>query len=65
MLQDHYQPTTIPPANGNSPRLAEIAARADRMARELAAFAATPTQAAIVSAIARAALARAFDVRVA
>lgn len=61
MRQDHHQPITIQPANGNSPRLADIAARADRMARELAAMAGTPSQAEIVSAIARAALARAFN----
>ncbi|WP_319614724.1 hypothetical protein [Acidiphilium acidophilum] len=45
--------------------MADIAARADHMARELAALAATPSQAAIVAQIARAALSRAFDVRVA
>ena len=48
------------PANNNSPRLADIVARADRMAGELAALAATPSQAAIVAQIARAALSRAF-----
>jgi alkylhydroperoxidase/carboxymuconolactone decarboxylase family protein YurZ len=53
-------------ANNNSPRLADIAVRADHMARELAALAAlaaTPSQAAIVVQIARAALSRAFDAR--
>jgi hypothetical protein len=40
--------------------LADIVARADLMARELAALAATPSQAAIVAQIAHAALSRAF-----
>lgn len=60
MKRDLDQPITIRPANENSPRLAAIVARADQMAAELAALAATPTQAAIVASIARAALARAF-----
>jgi len=49
-----------PAAANNSPRLADIVATADRMARELAALAGSPTQAAIVASIAHAALARAF-----
>ncbi|WP_287994673.1 hypothetical protein [Acidiphilium sp.] len=52
--------STIQPGGNNSPRLADIVARADRMAGELAALAATPSQAAIVASIARAALSRAF-----
>lgn len=64
VIQDHHQ-TTTNPARDNSPRLADIAARADRMARELAALAATPSQAAIVAQIARAALSRAFDMGIA
>jgi hypothetical protein len=49
----------LPPAD-KSPRIADIAARADRMARELAAMASNPSQAAIVASIAYAALNRAF-----
>ncbi len=64
MIQDQYQ-TITKSAPDNSPRVVDIAARADHMARELAALAATPSQAAIVASIARAALSRAFDVRVA
>ncbi|MDX5931842.1 hypothetical protein SIL87_13825 [Acidiphilium acidophilum] len=64
MRQDQDE-TTTKSARDNSPRVADIAARADHMARELAALAATPSQAAIVAQIARAALSRAFDVRVA
>jgi hypothetical protein len=43
--------------------LADIVARADLMARELAALASTPSQAAIVAQIAHAALTRAFGGR--
>jgi hypothetical protein len=49
-----------PPPADKSPRLADIVARADRMATELAALAASPSQAAIVASIAHAALNRAF-----
>ncbi|MEE3503281.1 hypothetical protein [Acidiphilium acidophilum] len=52
--------STIQSGGNNSSRLADIVARADRMAGELAALAATPSQAAIVAQIARAAIVRAF-----
>ncbi|MGC9271710.1 hypothetical protein [Acidiphilium sp.] len=63
MLQDRREIITKLPANNNSPRLADIVARADKMAAELAALAGSPTQAAIVASIAHAALARAFGGR--
>jgi hypothetical protein len=52
--------STIQPGGNNSPRLADIVARADRMAAELASLAGSPSQAAIVAQIAHTAVTRAF-----
>jgi hypothetical protein len=50
VLQDRDQIITKLPVNNNSPRLADIVARADQMAAELAALAGSPTQAALARA---------------
>jgi hypothetical protein len=63
VIQDQRETITKSAANNNSPRLADIVARADRMATELASLAGSPSQAAIVAQIAHTAVIRAFGGR--
>jgi len=60
MKRDLNQPITSRPANENSPRLADadIVARADRMAGELAALAGSPGERALLARIATQAIVR-------
>lgn len=53
--------TTNRAANANSPSVADVAARAEALARDLASMATTPGERKIVAAIGRQALDRAFS----
>lgn len=53
--------STTRPGGNNSPTIADMMARADRLAREMAAFAGSDIQRKVVHRIARNALDRAFD----
>lgn len=56
-----YTFTTTPrAANANSPRVADVAAAAERFANDLASMASTPSERQIVAAIGRQAFDRAF-----